>query len=166
MSAHLGRSLTAYVDGELDDARREEVQVHLAHCASCRADLQILRGLKSVVADSDSPALPGDLAMRLLAATAPVGGPHLLPRPHAPRRPVLGDHPLLRRTSIGAGLLALGVGGALAVAGPAPSGPPAPVDPTSAGFVLEHISTANELPLTGPEVMPVAPASALPAPGR
>lgn len=163
MSAHLGPALTAYVDGELDHARREEVQVHLAHCASCRAELAILRVLRSSLQGAE-PAVPADLAARLLAVTAPVGHPMPVPRPHAPRR----HRPLaagpLRRTAFGAGLAALGLGGALAVAGPPPSGPVAPVDPAAPGLVVEHVSTANEVPFAGADTGLVVPVSA-PGPG-
>jgi anti-sigma factor RsiW len=153
VSAHLGRALTAYVDGELDHARRGEVQVHLAHCASCRTELDGLRSYKSVVRQ-DFLAVPPDLSLRLLAATTTVGRPHVLPRPVAPRRPVV--HGRIRRTALSAGLAALGIGGALVAAGPPPSGPLAPIDPTSAGLMIEHVSTVQELPFAGADVVPVA----------
>lgn len=153
MSAHLGRALTAYVDGELDHARRNEVQVHLAHCAACRVELDGLRRYKSVLRQG-APEVPFDLSFRVLAATTPIGQPHLVPRPLAPRRPAV--HGRVRRTAFGAGLVALGVGGALVVAGPAPSAPVAPVDPTSVGLMIEHVSTANELPLGSADIVPVA----------
>jgi anti-sigma factor RsiW len=153
VSAHLGRALTAYVDGELDHARRGEVQVHLAHCPSCRTELEGLRSYKSVLRQ-DFPDVPPDLSFRLLAATAPAGHPHLLPRPVAPRRPVV--HGRIRRTALSASLLALGIGGALAAAGPPPSAPLAPIDPTSAGLMIEHVSTIQELPFASADVVPVA----------
>jgi len=158
MSAHLGPVLTAYVDGELDHARRGEVQVHLAHCAACRAELTVLRQLRSSL--RAEPAVPADLAARLLAATAPAGEPRPLPRPHAPRRRrPLGDG-RWRRTAVGAGLAVLGVGGALVVAGPPPSGPVAPVDPGAPGLVVEHVSTANEVPFAGADGGMTVPVSA------
>jgi hypothetical protein len=48
------------------------------------------------------------------------------------------------------------MGGALALAGPAPQAPVAPMDPTSAGLVIEHASTANEVPFAGSDVLPAA----------
>lgn len=162
MSAHLGPALTAYLDGELDDVRREEVQVHLAHCAGCRAELVLLRSLRSSLKGAQ-PAVPADLAARLLAATAPAGEPQPLPRPHAPRRHLLPEGPW-RRAAVGAGFAALGLGGALALAGPPPSGPVAPVDPANPGLVVEHVSTANEVPFAGPGAGLTVPVSApLPA---
>jgi hypothetical protein len=53
-------------------------------------------------------------------------------------------------------MLALGFGGAMVVAGPPPAAPVAPVDPTSAGFLVQHASTANEVPFAGTDVVPAA----------
>jgi anti-sigma factor RsiW len=153
MSRHLGVALTAFVDGELDDTRREEVLVHLAHCAACRGDVQLLRGLKSTLRQEPTAA-PADLAARLLALPAVPGQPAMVPR-HAPQR----EHSRVRRATFGMGMLALGIGGALAAAGPAPRTPTAPLDPASAGLVLEHVSTANEVPFAGTDVLPAASVS-------
>jgi hypothetical protein len=73
-----------------------------------------------------------------------------------PRAPAQREHSRVRRAAFGVGMLALGVGGALAAAGPAPRGPVAPLDPASAGLVLEHVSTANEVPFAGTDVRPAA----------
>lgn len=156
MTRHLGGALTAFVDGELDHARRDEVLVHLAHCVDCRTEVEFLRGLKSALRFEVQVAAPDYLQARVLAATAPVGHPAFVPRAHAPRRRVLDGHERLRRTAFGVGVLALGVGGALAAAGPASGPASAPMDPTSAGLVLEHVSTANEVPFAGADVIPVA----------
>ena len=155
MSRHLGGALTAFVDGELDDARREEVLVHLAHCGTCRDEVALLRGLKSVLRTAPRTA-PDYLTSRLLALPASPGQPALVPRAPAHRGSAFPTHARVRRTAFGAGMLALGVGGALALAGPPPSPPRAPVDPTSAGLVIEHASTANEVPFAGTDVVPVA----------
>lgn len=170
MSSHLGPALTAYLDGELDHARREDVQVHLAHCAACRAELELLRGLRTSLRDV-GPAVPGDLTARLLAATAAADEPLPLARPQVPHRHHLARG--VRRTAVGAGLALLGVGGALALAGPPPSGPVAPVDPTGNGLVVEHVGTANEVPFAGADVgvtmpvhAPVARSVSSPLPAR
>jgi anti-sigma factor RsiW len=44
--SHLDEQLTAFVDGELGDAERERVLAHLAACAECRAEADMLRDLK------------------------------------------------------------------------------------------------------------------------
>ena len=148
MSRHLGDALTRYVDGDLDHAARDEVALHLLACAACRSDVELLRGLKAALR-SEPQRAPEDLAARLLALTATTAQPALVPRPAPAVR-----HPV-RRAAVGVGLVALGFGGAMAIAGPPPA-KPAPVDPTSPGFVLEHASTANEVPFAGGGVVPMA----------
>jgi len=156
MSAHLGHAVTAFVDGELDHNRRDEVLGHLTHCLSCRSEVDALRRLKLALR-GDAPEVPSGLAARLLAATVPIE-PAAVPlaqsarRPHVRRRPI--RHPRLRRTAMGGALLALGLGGALSLAGPPPPrGPLAPVDPTNAGFVLDHGAASNEVPFVELDVV-------------
>lgn len=43
---HLGRWLTALVDGELDGAERDHVLSHLARCGDCLSEASALRALK------------------------------------------------------------------------------------------------------------------------
>lgn len=43
---HLGRWLSALVDGELDEAERDHVLNHLARCESCLSEVTALRALK------------------------------------------------------------------------------------------------------------------------
>lgn len=167
MSAHLGRALSAYVDGELDHARREEVAVHLAHCQQCRDEAAVLRRVKGALRTDGALPAPDDLAARVLAATAASSQPAFVQPSFSARRPAPRRLPrvepgLARRTAVGAGAVALGVGAALALAGPPPQPPVAPVDPGSTGLVISHVSTANEVPFAGPGALPVAD----PAPGR
>jgi anti-sigma factor RsiW len=142
MTAHLGASITAFVDGELDLERREHVLVHLAHCGSCRAEVAGLRGLKGAL--RREPAAPEDLAARLLASTTAI--PVAAPVAVAPRR-----HVRLRRAAVGSACFAVGVVGTIRLAGP-PVEPEVPVDPTGPGLVVEHVSTANEMPFVGADV--------------
>ena len=44
--SHLGHRLSALIDGELNDARRERVLAHLARCEDCRREAAALRLLK------------------------------------------------------------------------------------------------------------------------
>jgi anti-sigma factor RsiW len=155
VSRHLGGALTAFVDGELDHGAREQVLVHLTHCAACRAEVDLLRGVKNALRGDPSEA-PQDLAARLLAVTVSPGQPALVPRLRATRGGALAAHGRVRRTAVGLGALALGMGGAIAIAGPPPSAPRAPVDPTSPGLVIEHSSAANEVPFAGTDVLPAA----------
>ncbi len=155
MSSHLGHAVTAFIDGELDHDRRDEVLAHLTHCPPCRAEVEYLRRLKLTLR-AESPSVPSDLAARLLATTLTMTPPpptRPARRPHVRRRP--GRHARLRRTAMSGALLALGLGGALSLAGPPPRGPVAPVDPTNAGFVLDHGATSYEVPFTELDVVPV-----------
>ncbi len=47
MNRHVDRWLEAYVDGELGDARRRQVEAHLRQCARCRTMLGELRSLST-----------------------------------------------------------------------------------------------------------------------
>ena len=157
MTAHLGPVVTAFVDGELDHDRRDEVLAHLAHCDPCRVEVEALRRFTATLRTACFPAVPGDLAARLLAVTAPAA-PIAARRPHAPRR-VTRRHPRLRRAGMTGALVALGLGGALSLAGPPPRGPLAPVDPTSTRFIIDHATTSGEVPFTELEVVSVASSS-------
>lgn len=163
MTAHLGAAVTAFVDGELDDGPREQVLVHLTHCLSCRAEVDALRRLKQVIR-AEAPVVPSDLSARLLSAAAFAQVVALSEDP--PSRPaeraVRGghgsrrSHARLRRTAVSGALVVMGLGGALSVAGPPPPGPVAPVDPTNAGFVLDHGATSQQVPFTEIDVSSVS----------
>jgi anti-sigma factor RsiW len=148
MSAHLGPAATAFVDGQLDHRRRDEVLAHLIHCDPCRREVQALRDFKDSLRAA-APVVPSGLSVRLLAAAQ-------VPTPAPVLRPVRRRHPLVRRTAVGGVFVVLGVGGTLALAGPPPAAPPAKVDPTSVRFVIDHATTAGEVPFTEPEVVPVS----------
>ena len=122
MSAHLGQAVNAFVDGELDHERRDEVLSHLACCSSCRAEVDALRGFKAALKQTGTPVVPLDLSARLMAVssfpTAPVSTPH---------RRRLDVHPRLRRTAVSGAFVVLGIGGAISLAGPPPRQPVAGV---------------------------------------
>jgi anti-sigma factor RsiW len=156
MSAHLGPAVTAFIDGELDHSRREEVLAHLAHCTSCRAEIDGLRRFKAALRGAaEAPAVPFDLTARLLAATEPMFSLPVAQPSHPRRRPSL-PHSRLRRTAVSGAFVAFGLGGALGLAGPPPRGPVAPVDPTSQRFVLDHATTSSEVPFTELDLVSVS----------
>jgi len=62
--SHLGDALGAYLDGEIDDAERSGVTVHLAECEVCRAELGDVSWARSAVRGLPVLALPGGLAVR------------------------------------------------------------------------------------------------------
>ena len=155
MSGHLGPAVTALVDGELRHDRREQVLAHLAHCSPCRVEVEVLRTVKATMRRAE-PALPTGLAQRLAAAAA--AGSEPLPSRQGPRppaghrrRPGGERRTTIRRTTIrraivGGAAVALGLAGAVVLAGPAPRTPIAPVDPTSTQLLVDHRSTGSEMP--------------------
>ncbi|MBS2030092.1 MAG: zf-HC2 domain-containing protein [Deltaproteobacteria bacterium] len=47
MACSVSEDLTAYFDGELAAPERARVEVHLATCAECRGELELVRGLSA-----------------------------------------------------------------------------------------------------------------------
>ena len=54
MNGHVTPWLEAYHDGELQGRRLRQVEAHLVHCAACRAELDGLRALTSLLQESPS----------------------------------------------------------------------------------------------------------------
>jgi anti-sigma factor RsiW len=65
------RELSAYLDGELQGARRDQVERHLADCERCRAVLARLRQTARLVAAMPEVAPPASIAARVFAQVAP-----------------------------------------------------------------------------------------------
>ena len=156
----LGDVAAALVDGELDHAARERAHRHLAHCAGCRAEVDVQRRLRARLSGAGHPELPPGLTERLLrlpatleepspTAARPPSRPPAVPA--APSRPA-GGHPggsrprrgLRRRTTTGSALVVLGVAAALALGAPQPRPATTPVDPTTDAFVAEFVSTTAD----------------------
>jgi anti-sigma factor RsiW len=64
--SHLGRRLSALIDGELDHADRDRVLVHLAGCEPCRAEAAALRMLKRRMNALGGAAADSSLTHRLM----------------------------------------------------------------------------------------------------
>ena len=62
--------VSAYHDGELPADARREFEAHLAQCPVCRAELEGLTRLSSMLADLRLPSVPADVVERLHAAAA------------------------------------------------------------------------------------------------
>ncbi|MBL7501381.1 zf-HC2 domain-containing protein [Frankia sp. CNm7] len=75
MTSHLGDRLCPLVDGQLRHDERDHALAHLAHCASCRAEVAEYRRMKQRLAGLREPALPDSLADRLLGLGAARPGP-------------------------------------------------------------------------------------------
>ncbi len=62
------RQLSAYVDGELTPHEAGELEAHLAQCQSCRAELDRLQSLKSLLGRLPERPVPATLWMSIRAA--------------------------------------------------------------------------------------------------
>ncbi|NLE46074.1 MAG: hypothetical protein GX620_15250 [Chloroflexi bacterium] len=81
MSDHISYWLDAYRDGELSGTLLETVEAHLAECAECRRELDLLDALYSVLQDARPPVpvvSEDDFVLRVRArlnkSTGPAGG--------------------------------------------------------------------------------------------
>jgi hypothetical protein len=100
---------------------------------------------------SPHPPSGGLVSPRVLRRAAPPRPPSTATAPgHPPRGRPAGR---LRRTAVGGALLAMGLGGTLALGGPAPRGPSAPVNPTSPALVVDYTSTTPRVPFSDPDVV-------------
>ncbi len=61
------KHLNAYLDGELPERTRRKVERHLAHCSSCRLELDGLSGLAPLLGNDEVPPVPADLSDRVMA---------------------------------------------------------------------------------------------------
>lgn len=67
MTDHPGDRLSAYLDGELDDAERARVDGHVSACAACRAELEGERAVRSLLRSLPAVEPPPGFYDRLLA---------------------------------------------------------------------------------------------------
>jgi len=68
--SEIREDLGAYLDGELDAARRSELASHLDSCADCRAELERLRRLSGLLRGLPQERAPEGLARRIVGALA------------------------------------------------------------------------------------------------
>jgi mycothiol system anti-sigma-R factor len=61
-------SLYHYLDGELTEERRRELQTHLDHCAPCVAKYEFEAELRRVIADRCKDHVPDELRRRVANA--------------------------------------------------------------------------------------------------
>ena len=61
-------SLYHYLDGELTEERRRELQTHLDHCAPCVARYEFETELRRVIADRCKDHVPDELRRRVANA--------------------------------------------------------------------------------------------------
>jgi hypothetical protein len=178
--SHLGPRLSALVDGQLSHQERDRALAHVAHCATCRDQLEAERAVKDLLGASTAPA-PSAGMLASLQALAQPGNP-LPPRartmPQGPVVPVLpppgraprgtrsdsrgpastgpSSAPLARRRARRARLAAVG---ALSVAGlvlgtafaaGAPRDDRTPVVTPAADLTIEHNLTTSSVTIGDP----------------
>lgn len=58
------RRLWKFIELELPDAERDEMDEHLAFCRRCCGEVEFAEELRTLLRDSASPSLPPDAAVR------------------------------------------------------------------------------------------------------
>lgn len=160
--SHLGERLTALVDGELGHDERDRALAHLAACAECRAEADLLRRLKGRLRGLGGTTPPTELVGRLRAM-----GDLSCPPPAVRPAPSVGSQrpgdtrprgragaaagrrrvPRARYVLAGAAtLVVVGVGGAAFAAG-GDQGRLPQVSPSMQQFAVEHALTSGDMPV-------------------
>jgi len=190
--SHLGRWLSALVDGELDPAERDRVLSHLAGCPACLAEVSAMRALKRRLTALGGTAADDAIAGKLIelartdhghetrtfrgvpwpsgrARMRVPGIRHVRPgQPRLARRRRSAAGQAWRVTAGSAGTAVLAVGVAAFVLGNSAATPPGPkVTPSVDSYVLQHAYDAGQepaLPGSGTSLLPASPGLA--GPGR
>ncbi|HEU4912722.1 MAG TPA: zf-HC2 domain-containing protein [Actinomycetes bacterium] len=98
---HLGDRIAALADGELDHPARDRALAHVAHCASCRRELEAQRAVKETLSAAPSPLL-ATTTLDSLRGLADLGGP-VPPRARTmPQGPLVPELPAPGRRPRGA----------------------------------------------------------------
>jgi anti-sigma factor RsiW len=131
--SHLGRRLSALVDGELGDDERDLAFSHLVSCETCRAEVAALRTLKRRMRGLGEATADGALTRRLIA---------LEERSDDTENPGRGHTRYVVAGAVAA--LAVGLGAASFAAGGSghPSGPT--VTPRVDSYNVQHAATFGE----------------------
>lgn len=145
--SHLGRRLTALIDGELSAAERDRAHAHLARCTACRAEANELRALKKRMRGLQDLAADADLTQRLIAIPRPGGSPAPL-RDRAPRHRG-------RYVALGISCVVAGLGVTAFTVGGSPPAPGPRVTPPIEMYSVEHAITTGQIPVGGSPVVPV-----------
>jgi anti-sigma factor RsiW len=165
--SHLGRRLSALIDGELSEADQDRVLVHLAACEPCRREASALRTLKRRMNSLGSDPLGGgdpalthrlmDLASAGFAFGEP-GRDAGWSWPAAFPVAAAGPRELRPGRTVVAGAVAflvVGLGAAAFAAGGSDGQPGPQVTPAVDVFMLQHELTAGEIPVAPPVATPV-----------
>ena len=156
--SHLGRWLSALVDGELDGVERDRVLNHVAGCDACRHEANAMRALKRRLTALGETCTESPIASRLieLARSADGSSGYSVRNPAswsaADLRPMTVRMPRLTRAgwklatgSAGSALIAIAF--AAFLLGNVSGGPPAPkITPSVDSYLLQHIRDAGQEP--------------------
>lgn len=156
--SHLGRWLSALVDGELDGVERDRVLNHVAGCDACRQEANAMRALKRRLTALGETSAESAIASRLMelargdedsaagsvrsSARRPTAelGPVAVRVPHQIR-------PAWKVAAGSAGSALMVIAFAAFLLGSGSSGPPAPkITPSVDSFMLQHIHDAGQEP--------------------
>jgi anti-sigma factor RsiW len=151
--SHLGRRLSALIDGELSHAQRERVLGHLARCEPCRREAAALRALKQRMHALGEATANTALTDRLVALGARYPGQAGLSRR---RRPV-------RSIAVAALAVAgLGLPAAAFLAGGGQEAPGPSVTPAVDTFITQHEISTGDAEVS-PSPSPAASSESRPA---
>jgi anti-sigma factor RsiW len=156
--AHLGDSVSDFVDGRLDGSSGRRAQAHVENCLDCQREVADYQALKNRLTALASPGASQALSQRLLqlgadpALLSPSAAPTLAPAVAAMPSGLPGRklrHPILL---LSASALALGAGGAFFVGGGSGSGetPEPVVTPPTSAFLTQHFEVSEVLPASDP----------------
>jgi hypothetical protein len=154
--SHLGRWLSALVDGELDGMERDRVLNHVAGCDACRQEANAMRALKRRLTALGDTCAEAPIASRLIelgrrdehssagSVRNPVSWPMADLRPMTVRVP-RQIRPSWKVATGSAGSMLMAIAFAAFLLGSGPGRPPAPkVTPSVDSYVLEHSYDAGQ----------------------
>lgn len=164
--SHLGRWMSALVDGELDGDERDRVLNHVAGCQGCRQEANAMRALKRrLTALGETSAEPA-IARRLIElAMMSQPGPEdfdfdLDFAANGPAGHARSGRPGIRLLAASAGCALAAVGTMAFLLGSTPGSPAPRVTPSVDSYLLQHAYDAGQAPAgSGPATTP-APAYA------
>ncbi len=62
---HVWEHISAYIDGDVDEALRAEIDRHLEHCEICSAVMDSTRNVVALIADQRVFEIPAGFSQRL-----------------------------------------------------------------------------------------------------